>query len=311
MSLLQVSRSTSANATSAQVITTKTNTPHHETPPPRRIPTDSLHADEPERSLSSGDRVPIVVVHPNEILRLGMHHAWSTSEFIVVRAVASNGGELLLNSEIGAIRVGVFGLPNADPQGGSMQPQIDAKLSELASIVQQTPQIRWLVLAPSLPNGYRQVITNTGASGLVEGEFTTERLESVIMWVDTGRRIGLDEPAYSPESTVSADAGVEVTKPLATILRTREMQSIDSLVATARFPNQLETSISAKLKGLSEREQQVFDGLVEGKTNQQIADGLYLSVKTIETYRSRLKQKLGVTDRASMVAIVNGHQASA
>jgi two-component system response regulator NreC len=52
---------------------------------------------------------------------------------------------------------------------------------------------------------------------------------------------------------------------------------------------------------LSEREQEVLQLLARGHTNQQVADKLFLSVKTIETYRSRIGEKLGLRDRAELV----------
>ncbi len=54
------------------------------------------------------------------------------------------------------------------------------------------------------------------------------------------------------------------------------------------------------LDTLSEREREVLVLVAQGHTNQQIADRLYLSVKTIESYRSRLMAKLGLTNRAEL-----------
>ncbi len=53
--------------------------------------------------------------------------------------------------------------------------------------------------------------------------------------------------------------------------------------------------------GLSQREKEVLRLLAMGYTNQQIADKLYLSVKTVETYKARLKEKLGLHGRAELV----------
>ena len=52
--------------------------------------------------------------------------------------------------------------------------------------------------------------------------------------------------------------------------------------------------------GLSEREAEVLIRVARGMTNQQIADQLYLSVKTIETYRSRVAKKIGAHSRADI-----------
>jgi DNA-binding NarL/FixJ family response regulator len=52
---------------------------------------------------------------------------------------------------------------------------------------------------------------------------------------------------------------------------------------------------------LSEREREVLALLAHGHTNQEAADRLLLSVKTIETYRSRIAEKLGLRSRADLV----------
>jgi two-component system, NarL family, response regulator NreC len=53
-------------------------------------------------------------------------------------------------------------------------------------------------------------------------------------------------------------------------------------------------------KDLSPREREVLRLLAEGHSNQQIADQLRVSVKTVETYRTRLRQKLGLKGRADL-----------
>jgi two-component system response regulator NreC len=52
---------------------------------------------------------------------------------------------------------------------------------------------------------------------------------------------------------------------------------------------------------LSEREDQVLTMLAQGCSYQQISNTLYISVKTVETYRRRLSQKLGLRTRADLV----------
>jgi len=52
---------------------------------------------------------------------------------------------------------------------------------------------------------------------------------------------------------------------------------------------------------LSKRELQVLTWLVQGYTSSGIARELDLSVKTVETYRSRIYEKLEVSDRADLV----------
>lgn len=58
---------------------------------------------------------------------------------------------------------------------------------------------------------------------------------------------------------------------------------------------------------LSDRERQILQLLVEGKTNAKIAELLFLSPKTVETYRSHLMQKLGISDLPALVKFAIHH----
>jgi DNA-binding NarL/FixJ family response regulator len=67
-------------------------------------------------------------------------------------------------------------------------------------------------------------------------------------------------------------------------------------------PDGQRTPASEQLEPLlSPREEQVLRLVALGYTNQQAADKLYLSVKTVETYRGRLMAKLGLRNRAELV----------
>lgn len=52
---------------------------------------------------------------------------------------------------------------------------------------------------------------------------------------------------------------------------------------------------------LSGREREVMGHLVHGHTNREIAERLGVSVKTVEGYRARLMDKLGIKSRAELV----------
>jgi DNA-binding NarL/FixJ family response regulator len=54
-------------------------------------------------------------------------------------------------------------------------------------------------------------------------------------------------------------------------------------------------------RALSERERQVLDLLGEGCDTCEIASRLRLSVKTIETYRARIKEKLGIRNKTGLL----------
>jgi two-component system response regulator NreC len=52
---------------------------------------------------------------------------------------------------------------------------------------------------------------------------------------------------------------------------------------------------------LSRREREVLTLLAEGHANRMVAERLFLSVKTVETYRTRIADKLGLRTRADLV----------
>lgn len=65
---------------------------------------------------------------------------------------------------------------------------------------------------------------------------------------------------------------------------------------------------SDPLSVLSPRERQIFRLVVEGKSSAEIAKILFLSPKTVDTYRSRLMQKLGVSDLLSLFKFAVQHK---
>jgi len=56
------------------------------------------------------------------------------------------------------------------------------------------------------------------------------------------------------------------------------------------------TGHASPLDSLSDRELEVFRLIGEGHGTRQVAEKLHLSVKTIETYRAHIKEKLGYKD---------------
>jgi two-component system response regulator NreC len=51
---------------------------------------------------------------------------------------------------------------------------------------------------------------------------------------------------------------------------------------------------------LSDREREILDLLVKGYTNREVSEKLFLSPKTIESYRAKIYSKLGVRTRAGL-----------
>ena len=65
---------------------------------------------------------------------------------------------------------------------------------------------------------------------------------------------------------------------------------------------------SPALEPLSERERDIVHLLALGYTNQEISKKLFISVRTVDTHRAHIMQKLGLETRAELVmfALANG-----
>ncbi|HEY8069093.1 MAG TPA: PAS domain-containing protein [Burkholderiales bacterium] len=64
---------------------------------------------------------------------------------------------------------------------------------------------------------------------------------------------------------------------------------------------------SSPFDQLSEREQQVLQLIVDGRTSAEVGERLGLSPKSIDTYRSRLMAKLGIEDLPTLVKFAIRH----
>ncbi len=64
-----------------------------------------------------------------------------------------------------------------------------------------------------------------------------------------------------------------------------------------------------KPRNLTRREIQILKLVCEGLTNKQIADGLFISVRTVDAHKNHIMQKLGLKTTADLVkfAIKNGY----
>ncbi|HSO99476.1 MAG TPA: response regulator transcription factor [Solirubrobacteraceae bacterium] len=74
----------------------------------------------------------------------------------------------------------------------------------------------------------------------------------------------------------------------------------------ARVATEPEATTGA-VDGLSDRELEVLRLLALGYTNGEVANKLFLSVRTIESHRSHIQRKTGATSRAGLVSYAREH----
>lgn len=113
----------------------------------------------------------------------------------------------------------------------------------------------------------------------------------------------LDEPAPLQRALRAGASGVMLKRSAP-----QELLRAIRLVAEGR--QYLDASVEAQLKpgpdaagrkALSEREREVLKLLAAGVTAKDIAGKLCISVRTLETYRARAMEKLGLKSRADIV----------
>lgn len=160
-----------------------------------------------------------------------------------------------------------------------------------------------------LPDVVTLDLTMPGGSGLG----AIERLRSV---APAARVVVLtmhEDPAYVRAALAAGAAGYLVKSAadatligaLRAVHRGRlfidveNAQAVESWIGTAGGEAARPTPIST----LSAREREVLTLVAQGHTNQAVADRLGLSVKTVESYRARLMQKLGLTNRAELTRL--------
>jgi two-component system response regulator NreC len=116
-----------------------------------------------------------------------------------------------------------------------------------------------------------------------------------------------DDPAYVREAFAAGASGYMLKEAADAEL----VQAVREVASGGRYVHptlgarlaqaEVEAAKRAAEDPLSEREREVLRLLALGHTNQEIAKQLYISVRTAETHRAHIMQKLGLSTRAELV----------
>ena len=142
----------------------------------------------------------------------------------------------------------------------------------LAAIKARFPDLAVLILSGFPEAHYATTLLRQGASGYLNKECDPEEIVTAIRTVARGRRY------------VSAAVGELLA---------------EGLAGGGNRPAH---------EALSERELQVFLRLAKGETIGHMAEAMFLSVKTVSTYRTRVSEKLGLSSNSELTyyALKNG-----
>lgn len=205
-------------------------------------------------------RIRVLIADDHAILRAGLKLLIGAESDMEVVGEAADASETVRRAHATAPDVVLFDLSMPGPRSSQT-------IEELARLA---PSPRVLVLTMHDDPASMQAALLAGASGYIVKKAADLELLTAIRVVHDGRTfVGLTRPGEQAR-------GHEVRRVFH-----------DSPAAGQPRP-------------LSPREAEVLRLLAQGHTNQEAADHLAVSVKTIETHRKRLSDKLGLKSRAQL-----------
>jgi len=196
-------------------------------------------------------------------------------------AVVRSGIKLLLEREDDIEVVGEAGnAKDAIFRARALKPDVilldvvmpgQSGIEVLPSLLKEAPETKVLVLSMQDDPSYVREAFAAGASGYVLKEAADEEVVSAVREIAGGGNYV--HPALGARM-VAADAAARA---------------------------------AAEADPLSDREREVLRLLALGHTNQEIAKMLYISVRTAETHRAHIMQKLRLSTRAELVRYALTH----
>jgi two-component system, NarL family, invasion response regulator UvrY len=184
-----------------------------------------------------------------------------------LRRIVEESGDIEVVAEAADGREAVLAVRREKPDVAVIDismPVLDG-LEVITQLNSEFPEIPILVLTMHEEHQYVIRAIETGAMGYITKQSAPEQLVKAIRKVHSGARFLTDDAAE------------------ALALR---------IAKGSRIQSPLET--------LSTRELQVLKRLSLGNTNREIASAYHISIKTVDTYRSRLLKKLNLRNNAEL-----------
>jgi two-component system, NarL family, response regulator NreC len=147
----------------------------------------------------------------------------------------------------------------------------ESGIEALPKLLKESPETKVLVLSMQDDPSYVREAFAAGASGYVLKEAVDEEVVSAVREIASGRRYV--HPALGARM-IAAEA---------------------------------EERAAAEANPLSDREREILRLLALGHTNQEIARQLFISVRTAESHRAHIMQKLRLSTRAELVRYALSH----
>lgn len=212
--------------------------------------------------------IRVLLADDHAVLRAGLAMLLNAQSDMEVAGEAGNGAEAVRSVQTTAPDLVVMDLSMGEHSG----------LEAISKVRSSGVGTKVLVLSMHTDASYVRMALAAGASGYVAKSVADTELLTAIRAVAQGRTfVDLAFDAQAVRSEVMEE-----------------------------YRQESESRPADPIRRLSGREREVLSRVAQGFTNSQIAESLGVSVKSIETYRARVLEKLGLRTRAELVRFALG-----
>ena len=214
--------------------------------------------------------IRILIADDQQLIRSGLAMVLGATEGLEVVGEASDGIE--------AVALAASLTPDVVLMDVQM-PRMDG-IAATREITGRSPASRVIILTTFDVDAYAFGGLEAGASGFLLKDSSSEDILAAVRAVA---------------------AGDAVLAPRITGELVRRYEALSRPAANAAEVQASSRDALELLRALTDREREVFDALVQGLSNAEIAQKLWLSDSTVKTHVGRILQKLGMRDRVQAV----------
>ncbi|MDR0627632.1 MAG: response regulator transcription factor [Bifidobacteriaceae bacterium] len=228
----------------------------------------------------------VLLVDDQSLMRLGFSMVLSAEEDIAVVGEASDGRAAL--QQVAALAPDVVLMD-------IRMPVMDG-IEATRQIVSTYPETRVILLTTFDLDEYAFAGLKAGASGFLLKDVRPPQLVAAI------RSVAAGDAVVSPRVTKRMLELFGARLPASAVAGTdREGQPGAEGGGGGAGEDSLEDVVAAEMESLTPKERAVFDQLILGLTNAEIAARLYVSEATVKTHVGSVLKKLGLRDRVHVV----------
>ncbi|OIP00730.1 MAG: hypothetical protein AUJ97_07690 [Bacteroidetes bacterium CG2_30_32_10] len=207
------------------------------------------------------EKIKVLLVDDHQIVRDGIKALLSGVNDIEIVGEASDGNEALIKTEKLYPHIIIMDISMPEMSG----------IEVTKAITQNYPQIKVLILSMFTEEDFILNAIEAGIKGYLPKNTTREELLKAIRTINSGKEYYGD------------------------LISQIILKSYINNAQKKKLPEEKDINC------LSSREVEILKLIVEGLNNQEIADKLFISIRTVESHKSHIMQKLELKTTVDMV----------